>query len=553
MDCDTVLESFESAGCHGRYQPIVFMLISIVCFRNALNPFIVVFLAAEPPFLCRSELTSAAPPANHSLFSANSSQNDGCYSQVQNESVVESTECTNGWNYDESYGSTIVTDWDLVCGRDGLVPLSTSVFMFGVMFGALFVTPAADYFGRKGVMITCVLVQSLLGVVLMFSNGIILFTVLRFLIGALNQGAAISGFVLLTELYSSKNRTRPCIGVNVFWALGIICLGGLAYWIRDWRYLQLTISAPGLIFLLYIWILPNSLPWLLSKNRFRDADQIVQKMARWNKRPIPVSYTNKDRQLEEHNENYLLVEVKSPENDTGSNILGVKKVYNSLVKKCSCLMLFSSKRMAVYTCVVFYLWMVNSLNYYGVSFSIANLAEDRFLDFILSGLVEIPAHIITMFILERFGRRPVLCIFYVMGGISLIISVIIPQFTVRDSRVVLACGLLGKFCVTATLVTVYLYSAEIFPTPVRNSSVGLASFWETIGSVAAPFVIYSEKSLSFLPNTMFGCMSIVAGLCTLLLPETLNQPLPDTVHDVLQLKHKPASRTAPSSHLSTTT
>ena len=74
-----------------------------------------------------------------------------------------------------------------MCERDGLVPVSTAVYMVGVMCGALFVSPAADYFGRKPVMIACIALQSVFGIALVFVSNITEFSAIRFIIAALNQ------------------------------------------------------------------------------------------------------------------------------------------------------------------------------------------------------------------------------------------------------------------------------------------------------------------------------------------------------------------------------
>ena len=42
------------------------------------------------------------------------------------------------------------------------------------------------------------------------------------------------------------------------------------------------------------------------------------------------------------------------------------------------------------------------------------------------------------------------------------------------------------------------------------------------------------KELPWLPGLVFGALSTVAGLLTLLLPETLGRPLPQTIDDIEQ-------------------
>lgn len=58
----------------------------------------------------------------------------------------------------------------------------------------------------------------------------------------------------------------------------------------------------------------------------------------------------------------------------------------------------------------------------------------------------------------------------------------------------------GKFFNTASFDIVYIYSAEIFPTVVRNVGVGSSSAWARVGALVAPFIkevvsILTEKRL----------------------------------------------------------
>lgn len=56
-----------------------------------------------------------------------------------------------------------------------------------------------------------------------------------------------------TEWTGSKERMLAGIITDYFFGFGYILLAGVAYLIRDWRKLQLAISAPGFLFIFYIW------------------------------------------------------------------------------------------------------------------------------------------------------------------------------------------------------------------------------------------------------------------------------------------------------------
>ena len=55
------------------------------------------------------------------------------------------------------------------------------------------------------------------------------------------------------EISEKKIRSIVGIAASVPWALGIIYFGMLGYFIRDWRYLQVASSVPGLTILIFLW------------------------------------------------------------------------------------------------------------------------------------------------------------------------------------------------------------------------------------------------------------------------------------------------------------
>lgn len=61
-----------------------------------------------------------------------------------------------------------------------------------------------------------------------------------------------------TEWTGSKQRMLAGIITDYFFGFGYILLAGVAYLIRDWRKLQLAISAPSFLFIVYIWWVSSS-------------------------------------------------------------------------------------------------------------------------------------------------------------------------------------------------------------------------------------------------------------------------------------------------------
>ena len=61
--------------------------------------------------------------------------------------------------------------------------------------------------------------------------------------------------------------------------------------------------------------------------------------------------------------------------------------------------------------------------------------------------------------------------------------------------------MLGKFGITSAFAMLYVFTAELYPTLVRNMAVGVASMASRVGSIIAPYFVYLGEmhliSLSF--------------------------------------------------------
>ena len=62
----------------------------------------------------------------------------------------------------------------------------------------------------------------------------------------------------------------------------------------------------------------------------------------------------------------------------------------------------------------------------------------------------------------------------------------------------MALAMVGKFCISASFAIIYVFSAELFPTVVRNVGVGSGSFWARVGGVVAPYIGELVSSISLI-------------------------------------------------------
>ncbi|CAL1546225.1 unnamed protein product [Lymnaea stagnalis] len=530
---NAVDELQQHLGGYGRYQMVVFFLLSIIYMRGGWHVWISIYQGLAPSYHCSPTPgmgLNESVPWHTEDGTVVFSQCD----QFVNSSVSNRTQpCTNGWTYlsDSSYTS-IVSKYDLVCDGGYLNELTTTIYMVGSTCGVVFLMPLADKFGTKSVMLVSLWVQAVFATCIVWAGDIISFCVLKFFIGLFNMTIALCSFVLMSETFDATHREMPTIAMEFFWAFSIMSLALLGYLIPKWEDLQLAISLPvNILSLSFVFIIPSSLPWLLSKEKIKEARVVINRFLRVNKLP-PIA--DLDRSLSEFQTegkklgvDHQLDHVKEVKEevtgtDTGSTTYTV-------------FTLFKTPKLRIHSIIMFYLYLVNSLAYFGIMYNTPSLNGDRFLNLFLLGLVEIPANVICMFANKIIGRRRSISIFLFICAASNLSVIFIPDQTedgVDLTKLKTALVIIGKFGITGSYSAIYLFASEIFPTVLRNQAVGASSFFENIGSIAAPNMVYANNSLPNLPLGIFGGMTILGCGLVLLLPEVHNRPLPHTIEDV---------------------
>ncbi|KAK7811976.1 hypothetical protein U0070_022936 [Myodes glareolus] len=129
------------------------------------------------------------------------------------------------------------------------------------------------------------------GVVVAFAPNFSVFVIFRFLQGVFGKGAWMTCFVIVTEIVGSKQRRIVGIVIQMFFTLGIILLPGIAYFTPSWQGIQLAISLPSFLFLLYYWVVPESPRWLITRKQGEKALKILRHVAKCNGKYLSPNYS----------------------------------------------------------------------------------------------------------------------------------------------------------------------------------------------------------------------------------------------------------------------
>ncbi|EDX14198.1 GD21083 [Drosophila simulans] len=433
-------------GEFGPYQKRIYYLLCLPAIVCAFHKLAGVFLLAKPDFRC------ALPYENGStyelsphLWNLSYPPNERCsYYDVDyteeylNGSIPRSsneTKTCSSYVYDRSkYLNSAVTEWDMVCSRSLLSATSDSLFMLGVLLGSFIFGQMSDKLGRKPTFFASLVLQLIFGVLAGVAPEYFSYTISRLIVGATTSGVFLVAYVIALEMVGSSYRLFAGVAMQMFFSVGFMLTAGFAYFIHDWRWLQIALTLPGLLFLCYYWIVPDGV-------------------------------------------------------------------------------------------------------YYGLSWNTNNLGGNQLVNFMISGGVEIPGYVLLLFTLNRWGRRSILCGTMMVAGVSLLATIFVPS---DMNWLIIACAMIGKLAITSSYGTIYIFSAEQFPTVVRNVGLGASSMVARVGGILAPYLKLLGEIWRPLPLIICGALSLTAGLLSLLLPETLNKPMPETIEDGENFGKKPA-------------
>ncbi|XP_023843969.1 solute carrier family 22 member 6 [Salvelinus sp. IW2-2015] len=529
----------EQVGSTGRFQVLHVTLLCMPILMMASHNLLQNFVALVPPHRCsvhrNLSLSSLSPeqvllltvpqdiknsrPERCLRYAAPQWQllsENGTYSpKVERDSSNDTDDlldaelqgCKDGWEYSMTeMSSTIISEWDLVCDLRSLKQMGQTIYMGGVLVGAVIFGGLSDRFGRRFLLLISNLLMAVGGTCAAFSTSFSVFCLFRFITGMALSGLGLNSFSLIVEWIPTRVRTVVGTGTGYCYTMGQLILAVVAYYIRDWRWLTLAVSVPFYITFLYSWWFLESARWLVLTRKSEQAVKNLKTVARINGR-----------------------------REEGDRI-NLEMLQDSMKKEMSCSQgsysvvdLLRTPTMRNITICLSAVWFSTSFAYYGLSMDLQKFGVDIYLIQVIFGAVDIPAKVVVTVSMSIFGRRPSQCAALILSGVTILINILVPyeKQTVRTTLAVL-----GKGCLAASFNCCYLYSGELYPTVIRQNGMGWVSMMARVGAMVAPMVLLLGEAVPWLPGFIYGVAPILSGVVAIYLPETLGAPLPDTIQDV---------------------
>ncbi|XP_055855210.1 organic cation transporter protein-like [Episyrphus balteatus] len=468
---------FDSIGDAGKWQILLLLLISLSKFPVGWHQLSNIFLAPPIDKYCGN-------PGNTTDICS-----PDCKEVIYDRSVFE---------------QTITMEWDLICDKKHFANYSQTIFMFGILVGNVSFGIWADKHGRRIPFLFSVVLQLVSGVLAAFSPWFWVFVFLRFLCAVATGGNMLTSFCLIMEIIGpSRREVLTGIIYQVPFNIGHALLSVVAYFIRDFRMYQFTLSIFSVLLLSYICLIPESPRWLMMAGRIDESVRILERAAVVNKRP-------------KENVRPIVEEAARA------------RAAKAEVKKAKFYDLLRTPKLRLYSLCIFYNWFTVGFNYFGVSQYIGKLGGSIFLNVAISAALGIPGVIMSVPACKYLGRKPTLVAANLIIGICMIAFIFVPA---EQSQLQVALASMAVFGAATSFPTVYLYGGEVFPTVARNSGMGFASMLARIGAMTAAHASSFETFGIWVPPVIFASLGMLAALLTLLLPETKGEPLPETLED----------------------
>lgn len=351
------------------------------------------------------------------------------------------------------------TDWKLA-----MVGTANNLgrFIFMPIMGIL-----SDRFGRRTILIAGVFGSSVFAYIRSIASSYVTFVLFEFLDAGIGSMTYSASFILAMEWIGVKDRVLLGSIVTATYPLGQIFLGLTARAVRNYQQLLRIIYAPGFFILLYFWISPESIRWLIVNKKRERVFSTLKRAEKINGLKLSPTTVNRI--------NIELDERPKP-NDA---VISSNEQYESRMKQFR--IIFSKRLFLLRFSICAFAWLTSAFVSYGISLTSINFSGDRYISFIVVAIAGIPAMLLVYFLMESCGRRWTISASLLIGGLSIIASKSLPTYYTILS---ITLFFVGKCFITVAFTGLYVYTSELWPTSIRHSMMGLCS---TIGRIGAAF------------------------------------------------------------------
>ena len=389
--------------------------------------------------------------------------------------------------------------------------------LIGCFIGAFFAGMLADKMGRRNVMRLAALLFLAGALVQGFAHEQLLFVLARICGGMAVGAASVLSPAYISEVAPASIRGRMTTVQQIMIITGLTAaflvnyflaakagVSTAKFWagIEAWRWMYLMQAIPAAIFLVALFFIPESPRYLVSKNRDDEAGTVLTSLfgadvAKAKLAEIRASFSVDHRPR--------LSDVLAP-----GGFLGIRPI------------VWVGIMLAVFQQLV----GINVIFYYGATlWQLAGFTEnDSLLINIGSGAVSIAACFITIALVDKIGRKPLLLIG--SAGMAVTLFVMVYAFSQGSldpaGKLVLSPDL-GKIAVVAANLYVIFFNVswgpimwvmlgEMFPNQIRGSALAVAGFFQWFANylVAQSFPVMASRLGLATSYTFYAVSAVIS-------------------------------------------
>lgn len=358
----------------------------------------------------------------------------------------------------------LISEWGLTPFFVGLIIASSYV---GQLFGAVFFGSLAEKIGRLGVLKITILLFVTMSAACLFAWGGWSLLIIRFLQG-IGIGAEVPvASAYINEFIGSKKRGRFFLLYEVIFPVGLMFAGIAGYFLvpeYGWKAMFWVGLIPPMIAAPLRWLMPESPRWLISKGRLNEAAAIIGN--------LESEVIKRGDTLEEP----VVRHYEKPQQSD----LGWRELFSGIYLKRT-LMLWG-----LWVCA----YLVNNgmITWLPTLYRTAfHLSMPRSLAYgWITSAAGVIASLACALLIDKVGRKRWYGFAFLFSSLAL--AVLSISGASAAIMVLIFTSLAYAIMQTITF-SLYLYSAELYPTRLRAIGTGFGSAWLRAGSTLGTLIV----------------------------------------------------------------
>lgn len=374
-----------------------------------------------------------------------------------------------GWLFDSMDTGLISFVLPVLAKEWGLTPEQVgwigSVGLIGMALGAVLAGTIADRWGRKNVFAATVILYSVSTGLCALAWSYESLLVFRFLVGFGLGGELPVAATLMSEYAPSHLRGRFIVLLESFWGVGWLVAACISYLLIPkfgWQIAFWIGALPAVYVFLIRLHMPESVRYLISKNRIDEAEKIVDELEcklGVEGRPFTGELTDAEKGV------------------TNSATPSFGTLWTSQFRKRT-IMLWLAWFGIVYSYYGIFMWLPSIV--FAQGFAVVKTFEYV----LVMTLAQLPGYFAAAWLVDIIGRRYTLSLFLLMSGVC---SYFFGNAATPGE--LLMWGAAMSFFNLGAWGVIYTYTPELYPTSIRALGSGWAAGFGRIGGMLAPMFV----------------------------------------------------------------